>query len=189
MSSASPCTVFAVAPFEIHTVHFDFPGGQAIKLKDPVTDLMVGVSPEWVAGVRNELAAYVRSTRPALRVAFHGTPAVDGTYTVGADGVPFQVQEQQVTLAFDAVTGLSNVVTVLASADLPDQIGLHRAKLDSYLRAQFGSRATCFCGSVEPPARDKLASIHGSACRRGLPASLGVHVTDRVDVLVGGGAE
>ena len=63
-----------------------------------------------MAGGRNELAAYVRATRPEMRVVFRGTPAAAGTYTVGADGTPFQVQERQVTLAFDAGTGLSNEV-------------------------------------------------------------------------------
>lgn len=136
MSSPTPTAVHSVAPFEIHSVHFDFPGGQAIKLKDPVTDLIIGRIPEWVAGGRNELAAYVRGTRPEMRVRFHGTPAENGTYTVGADGTPFQVQEQQVALAFAPGTGLSNSVIFRASADLPNQIGVHQAKLDWYIRVQ-----------------------------------------------------
>src|SRR5262245_17638094 len=95
------------APFEVHSVHFDFPGGQAINLREPVTNQFVGASPEWVAGGRNEFSAYVRCTRPSLRVVFRGTPAADGTYTVGADGTPFQVAEQSATLAFDPANGRS----------------------------------------------------------------------------------
>ncbi len=125
-----------VAAFEVYSVHFDFPGGQAIKLRDPDTDLIIGRIPEWVAGGRNELAAYVRATRPEMQVVFRGTSAADGTYTVGADGAPFQVQERQVALAFDAVMGLSNPVIFRASVDLPDQIGVHSAKLDWYVRVQ-----------------------------------------------------
>ncbi len=136
MSSPTPTAVPSVAPFAVYSVHFDFPGGQAIKLRDPVTDVMIGGAPEWVDGGRNELAAYVRATRPEMRVVFRGTPAADGTHTVGADGTPFQVRERQITLAFDAATGLSNAVIFRAGVDLPDQIGVHTAKLDWYVRAQ-----------------------------------------------------
>ena len=110
MSSPTPTAVAPVAPFEVYSVHFNFLGGRAIKLRDPTTNLIIGMAPEWVVGGRNELAAYVRATRPEMRVVFRGTPAADGTYMVGADGTPFQVQEQQVTLAFDAGTGLSNAL-------------------------------------------------------------------------------
>src|SRR5215472_13898738 len=58
-------------PFEVHSVHFDFPGGQAIPLVDPVINqpnpnqpVTIGATPEWVVNGRNELAAYVRGTRP-----------------------------------------------------------------------------------------------------------------------------
>jgi hypothetical protein len=120
----------------VYSVHFDFPGGQAIKLREPATNQFIGASPEWVAGGRNELSAYVRRTRPTLRVVFRGTPAADGTYIVGADGVPFQVAEQQVTLAFDPADGRSSPLVFHAANDLPDQIGLHAAKLDWYVRQQ-----------------------------------------------------
>ncbi len=136
MSSPMPNATTPVAPFEVYSVHFDFPGGQAITLRNPVTGLTIGRTPEWVAGGRNELAAYVRATRPEMRVVFHGTPSADGTYTVGADGTLFQVQERQVTLAFDAGTELSNAVIFRASVGLPDQIGVHPAKLDWYVRVQ-----------------------------------------------------
>jgi hypothetical protein len=135
--SAPPPTAPAIhAPFEVYSVHFDFPGGQAIKLQEPATNQFVGASPEWVAGGRNELAAYVRGTRPSLRVVFRSTPAADGTYTVGADGTPFQVAEQAVTLAFDPGHGRSAPVVFQAANDLPDAIGLHPAKLDWYVREQ-----------------------------------------------------
>jgi hypothetical protein len=128
MNSPTPTVVPPVAPFEVYSVHFDFPGGQAIKLRDPITDQFIGMTPEWEAGGRNELAAYVRSTRPELIVVFRGTPGAGGTYTVGADGILFPVQERQVTLAFDVGTGLSNAVILCASVDLPDQIGIHTVR-------------------------------------------------------------
>ena len=70
MSSENPTAVPPIAPFEVHSVHFDFPGGQAIKLRDPVTDRFIGATPEWEAGGRNELVAYVQSTRPEMLVVF-----------------------------------------------------------------------------------------------------------------------
>ena len=47
MSSPTPTALPPVAPFEVYSVHFDFPGGQAIKLRDPVTDLIIGTTPEF----------------------------------------------------------------------------------------------------------------------------------------------
>ena len=136
MSSPTPAAVPPVAPFEVHSVHFDFVGGQAIKLKDPDTDRIIGITAEWMAGGRNELSAYVRATRPEMRVIFRGTPAADGTYTVEADGTPFQVQARSVTLSFDPGTGLSNATIFRSSVDLPDRIEVHPAKLDWYVRVQ-----------------------------------------------------
>src|SRR5262245_10826930 len=51
-----------VAPFEVYSVHFDFPGGQAIQLVDPAVSqpnlnqpVTVGATPEWFVNGRNEL--------------------------------------------------------------------------------------------------------------------------------------
>ena len=103
-----------VAPFEVHSVHFAFPSGKAIQLVDPAVNqpnpnqpVTIGATPEWVVNGRNELAAYVRGTRPNLRIVFRGTPLANGTYTVGAGGSSLQVTERQVTLDFDPVTRLS----------------------------------------------------------------------------------
>src|SRR5438034_743582 len=77
-SSAAPVSP---APFEVYSVHFDFPGGQAVRLVDPAINqpnpnqpVTIGATPEWVVNVRNELAAYVSGTRPDLRVVFRATP-------------------------------------------------------------------------------------------------------------------
>jgi hypothetical protein len=124
------------APFGLHSIHFNFPGGQAIELRDPATDQPVAADPEWIVGIRNETAAYVRGLRPQMRVVFRGTPGTGGTYTIGADGTPFQVEERQVALNFHTVTGLSEPEWFRAKQDLPDQIGMHATKLDWYVRSQ-----------------------------------------------------
>jgi hypothetical protein len=143
MSTPAPSAVPAPAPFEVQSVHFQFQGSQAIRLVDPTTNqpnplqpITLGVTPEWVRGVRNALAAYVRGTRPDVRAVFRGMPADNGTYTVGADGTPFQVEERSVTLAFDPVTGLSAPQVFRARNGLPNQVGVHAAKLDWYVRFQ-----------------------------------------------------
>jgi hypothetical protein len=135
MSSPTPASAPPVARFEVYSVHFQFPG-DAIELIDPVTNQPLGAGPEWVAGARNETAAYVRGTRPRMRVVFRGTPAANGIYIVGADGFPVQVEESQITLTFDPGTGLSNAEVFRASGGLPDQIGVHATKLDWYVREQ-----------------------------------------------------
>jgi len=135
MSSAlSPVANPPSAPFKVHSVHFDFPGSQAVKLKDPATDQFVGAAPEWVQGSRNALAAYVRATRPELRVVFQGPATANGHYVVGATGTLFQIEERAVSLAFDAITGLSSPEAFRADTGVPDQIGLHDAELDWYVR-------------------------------------------------------
>jgi hypothetical protein len=136
MSLPTPTAAPPVAPFDVYSVHFDFPGGQAIKLRDPVTNLIIGKTPEWVARGRNEIAAFVRATRLEMRVVFRSTPSANGTYSVGADGTLFDALERQVTLTFDPKTGLSNAVIFRAGTDLPDQIGVHSAKLDWHVRVQ-----------------------------------------------------
>ncbi len=135
MSSPTTASVPPAAPFEVYSVHFQFPG-DAIELRNPATNLALGASPEWVAGVRDEMAAFVRGTRPHMRVVFRGAPAADGIYTIGADGVPIQVEERPVTLTFDPGTNLSNPEVFRASGALPDQIGVHATKLDWYVREQ-----------------------------------------------------
>jgi hypothetical protein len=143
MSTPLQAGSVAPAPFQVYSVHFDFPGGQAIKLVDPAINqpnpnqpITLGATPEWVVGGRDELSAYVRRTRPSLQVVFRATPAANGTHTVGANGTLLQVAEQSVTLAFDPAHSLSAPVDFQAANDLPDQIGLHAAKLDWYVRLQ-----------------------------------------------------
>ena len=148
MSSSPPTAVPAVAPFEVYSVHFDFPGGQAIKLVDPailqpnpnpILAVTIGSAPEWAANGRNELAAYVRNTRPDVRVVFRGTPGTQGTYTVGAFGTLFQIEERQVTLNFNPADGLSAPEIFRADTPLPDSIGVHDTELEWYIQGAPGS--------------------------------------------------
>ena len=141
MSSATS-SIPPSAPFQVESVHFDFPGGRAINLRDPVSDQLIGVDPEWVHVARNELVSYVRGTRPNLRVVFRGNSGANGQYTVGADGTPIQIEERSVSLTFDPTTGLSGSELFEAKGSLPNVIGIHNAKLDWYARER-SSLAYC----------------------------------------------
>ena len=75
------------APFEVYSLHFEFLGSNAIRLKDPESDDDVGSRPEWIAEPqRNEPAAYVQATRPSILVVFRGAAAVAGTYVNRSSG-------------------------------------------------------------------------------------------------------
>src|SRR5262245_4265648 len=121
MSSATSLTL-ASAPFQVESIHFDFPGGRAINLRDPVSNQLIGSGPEWIRGTRNELVAYVRGTRPNLRVVFRGNPGANGQYTIGADGAPIQVEERSVLLTFDPTTEVSGPEVFEVRGNLPNVI-------------------------------------------------------------------
>jgi hypothetical protein len=143
MSSPTPAASSLRAPFQVHSIHFDFPGGQAIRLKEHGDNSIVGANPEWVASPsREELVAYVRASRPFIRVIFHGNPGANGTHVVGAGGAPCRVEEQPVALVFDPASGLSQPSDFRLQRPLPDQIGLHAARLDWYVRDR-GDPAVC----------------------------------------------
>jgi hypothetical protein len=133
MSSATPAAQPSVAPFEIHFVHFDFLGGQAIPLRNHVTDIPLGLTPEWDSNGRNELVAYVRGATPQVQAVFQGTPAADGSYIVGAEGTHSNLAEVQVDLKFDAGTGLSQPVSFSFTDQLPNVIGRHQIAFDWYV--------------------------------------------------------
>ena len=132
MSSPTPVSSPPCGPFTVHSIHFDFPGGKAIRLREHGSHAFVGDGPEWVAlPSRAELVAYVRATHAFIRVLFRGTPAANGTYIIG---VPCQVEERSVTLTFDLATGLSQSSDFRLRHPLPDQIGLHQARFEWYVR-------------------------------------------------------
>jgi hypothetical protein len=148
MSPASVETTRCQAPFAVHSIHFAFPGSAAIRLKDPATDEEVGHTPEWCAQPpRDELAAYVRDTRASIQVVFRGDPAADGTYAVGADGFPIQVEERQVNLTFDPAMGLSNSVVLRLRNRVPNRIGLHLTRFDWFVRSP-ASSPLCLLGGT-----------------------------------------
>ena len=165
------------APFEVHSIHFSFPGSPAIGLKDPATDDYVSIAPEWTANPpRDEPAAYVRGVRPPLWVVFRGSPAADGTYTIGAAGALVEVDEGSVSLTFDAHSGLSAPIRFQAKSPLPDRIGRHSARFDWYVcdpvdrnvRLSAGSSSHTICTAwraIGPDRRGRAGYTTGPTSR------------------------
>lgn len=123
------------APFEVFSIRFDFDGNGAVRLKNPTSDAFVSTDPEWFRDpARDEPAAFIRGTRPAIEVVFRGDPSTDGIHTIGADGTPVQVAERQVDLTFSPSTQLSEPKRFELKTRLPDAIGLHPTKWDWYVR-------------------------------------------------------
>ena len=118
----------------LRSLHFDFPGGQAVRLKEPVHDNILGASPEWTAVPPiSKMVAYTRAAQPQIRIVFQGNPVANGDYIVGATGTPSDVGEERVHLAFDAVTNLSAPVTLRLARPLPNAIGVHHVRFDWWI--------------------------------------------------------
>lgn len=118
------------APLDVFSVHFDFPGGDAISLRDVALDQHLGDTPEWINGVRNEFAAFVRGVRPRVRVVLLGPRGTSGNYTIEARGGLLQVNPRAVTLNFDHLNGQSAPVVLETVASLPDRVGIHYADME-----------------------------------------------------------
>lgn len=115
------------APFTLHSVAFAYRGNRdAIALRSPATDHLVGAEPEWLAGRRSAVAAYVRGARPTVRAVFVRAARGPRTLTclVGAHGEP-GIAARRVTLRFGA-DGLSQPVDFRVARRLPRQLGIAR---------------------------------------------------------------
>jgi hypothetical protein len=125
----------------VRSVHFAHPGSQdAIVMRDPATDAPLGERPEWIAGVRNEPAAYVRACRPTVSVVFAaapGTAALDATIGAVGEGSGPGITPRPVSLAFDAA-GESPPVLFELAAPLADQVGSTRLAWAWFLRGPSG---------------------------------------------------
>jgi len=121
------------APLEVQSIHFNFLGGQAICLRDHVAGQMLGSAPEWDAGGRSVVSAYVRGTTPTVRVVFRGQTTDNGIYRIGATGKYVSVAESVTHLAFDPVTGLTPPIPFTFADALPDEIGRHQINFSWYI--------------------------------------------------------
>ncbi len=140
-------------PFEVYSVHFDFPGGQAIHLRDPATDRFVGENPEWVTGLPGRSVAYVRGMTPRVQVVFRGSPEKNGEYIIWAEEPVCRIGEARITLSFDPSSGLSVPVPFAFSGPLPNRIGIHSFDLEWYA-----------CDPATPAIRQAAGSSSHEVC-------------------------
>jgi hypothetical protein len=131
-------------PFQLHSIAFAFPGNPgAIPLRDPVTSRFLGDTPEWNAGGRSVAAAFVRGSRPRLRVRFargSSNPRTAGPVTIGArtrNGPG--VAELTVRLRF-AASGISAPVDFALAGPVHDLVGRVDHEFDWYARDAGGER-------------------------------------------------
>jgi hypothetical protein len=114
-------------PFTVHSIAFAWRGNpDAIPLRSPATDRLVGIEPEWMAGRRSAVAAYVRGARPTIRVVFARSPGAGRVVDcrIAAEGDP-GVAECAAALTFGP-DGLSAPVTFRLSRRFANRLGIER---------------------------------------------------------------
>lgn len=144
------------APVSPFSVHFRFPNSEAILLKDVVTDMDIGVTPEWVAGMdsfptddgqhsNTNPAAFVRRASVAMEVTFlraldlQSGGAATLRLTIGATGSPVGVLEQTVTLDFD-VNGRSQAHLFKLDGVVSNDVCAKTLTLNWYEKTTAGTR-------------------------------------------------
>lgn len=149
ISSSVPSIVPDPAPFEVYSIQFNYDGSSAISLKNPVSDDYIHLQPEWIkAPPRDEPAAYVRSTKPHIKVIFRKiASSVTGTYAIGAIGNLGGIRRNNnVSLTFQS-SGMSNVVDFELMWPLPGKIGKHNVHFNWYVRKTAGANIPIDIGS------------------------------------------
>jgi len=147
ISSTVPQITPDPAPFEVYSIHFNYDESSAISLKDPVTDDYIHLQPEWIKGSRDEPAAYVRSTKPHIKVVFRKiASSVSGTYAIGAIGNLGGIRRKNVSLTFQP-SGLSDKVDFELIWPLPGKIGKHIVNFEWYARRIAGAHIPIDIGS------------------------------------------
>lgn len=127
ISRLTPLELHLPPLFSLHSIAFAWPGNRdAIPLRSPATDRLVGTEPEWMAGRRSAVAAYVRGSRPAVRAIFARSPGGSRVVScrIGADGEP-GITARTVTLRFGP-DGLSAPVTFRVARRFSNQLGIER---------------------------------------------------------------
>ena len=132
-------------PFRLHSIAFGFPGNPgAIPLRDPRTARFLGDTPEWNAAGRSVAVAFVRGSRPRLRVRFargSSNPRAAGSVAVGARSSNGPgVAERTVRLRF-AANGISAPVDLALDRPVHDRVGRVAHEFSWYVRDNNGERS------------------------------------------------
>lgn len=133
-------------PFTIHSIKFNY-REYSIPLKDHVTNTAVPL-PEYVRGVRNEPACYVKGKLPHIEVVLRKEPGFSaGTYTIGATGSLGGVRYKDVAPVFNP-SGLSNPLDFELMWPLPGQVQRANVSLDWWARRTPGPSQVAAIGSA-----------------------------------------
>jgi hypothetical protein len=125
----------AALPFSVHSIGFAHPTSRAIPLRRPETHGFV-TSPEWVAETSNDPVAYVRGTKPTIRVVFRRRRGARRnaprslTVVVGAEGHGGpSIAPRRIRLRFNA-RGLSGAYQFAFTSRLPATVGRLALRLE-----------------------------------------------------------
>ena len=134
----------APTPFQLHSIAFAYPGNRGtIPLRDPRTSRFLGDEPEWNADGRRVAAAFVRGSRPGVRVCFARDPGITGPsreVTVGARGSDGPgVSERKLRLSF-AANGISAPQDFELDTPIHHAVGRIEHELRWYVRDVAGER-------------------------------------------------
>jgi hypothetical protein len=136
------------APFEIHSLEFNYDESSAITLKDHISGNLIQ-RPEFIKGSRNEPAAYVAGTLPKIKVVLRKLPGyVGGTYAIGAIGNLGGVRRKHLTPVFQS-SGLSDPIEFNLMWPLPGTVGKPNVSLDWYARKTGGPAVPALVGSAK----------------------------------------
>jgi hypothetical protein len=132
-------------PFRLHSIAFAYPGNRGtIPLRDPRTSRFLGDEPEWNADGRRVAAAFVRGSRPGVRVCFARNSRVMGRSAVVRVGARARqgpgVTERKLTLRF-GTGGVSAPRDFELDAPIDQAAGRVEHELRWYLRDARGERA------------------------------------------------
>ncbi|SEU24995.1 hypothetical protein SAMN05443572_10729 [Myxococcus fulvus] len=128
-------------PLAIYSLHFDRGDADSgtIPLWNPVTDTRLGELPEWIRGHRAEPIAYVRGTRPSVRVSLLANHFVPSSFELSAFGPSLSTPSSPGTrirwlgphpVNLERTAGWSTLAEpVPFNRPLPNHIGTHALEL------------------------------------------------------------
>ena len=120
--------------FELFSIGFGGPGGSALAMRDLLTEVVLGATPEWVANHRSAPIAFAQGATVMLDVVFQASN-IDvfpsgASYTVQATGDLFNVTPQAVPLSIQPMDGFSAPIGFTLSTPVPDGIGVRTFSLE-----------------------------------------------------------
>src|SRR5262245_39469969 len=124
-------TVVPPPIFQVFSIAFR--GQDVLPMRDLVTDLVIGATPEWVLNRRSAPVALPQGSIATLTVVFQASNVdqfPSGQYTIGATGAAISVKPRTVPVAIQPQPGFSKPIKFAFDAPIPAGIGGRAVTLD-----------------------------------------------------------